>query len=473
MSNSILDKRWPWLVAALAIIGLYVVTMNPDAGDGTSIADPRRLGSIDDITALAEREDLNVLFILIDTLRSDHLGSYGYERDTSPFLDELAENGILFKRHLSQSSWTKASMASMWTGINPWRTGVTSFDHIVPESAEMPAETLKDAGYRTAGIWRNGWVAPTFGFEQGFDVYNRPRPLGLRNEVLAKKPTLKGGGTDEDIAASMIEFLRVQNDEKWFLYLHMMDVHEYTYDDTSALFGSEYMDIYDNSIRWVDDTIRIMFEHLIDQGFSDNTIVVVTSDHGEAFNERGFDGHGRRVYKETTEVPLIVSLPFKLEQSLVVETRSRGIDVWPTVFELLGLSGPEDIDGRSLIPDVMAAGRGEAPPEADRIGYSHLDQNWGLREAESQQTVAVSDGPLRYVRSFIGGQAIEDLFDASTDDAELQTLTATETETLDRLRALIDGKLEQDLAFGEHETREIGELELNQLRAIGYDVGGK
>jgi hypothetical protein len=121
----------------------------------------------------------------------------------------------------------------------------------------------------------------------------------------------------------------------------------------------------------------------------------------------------------------------------------------------------------------MAAGRGEAPPEADRIGYSHLDQNWGQRKAEPQQTVAVSDGPLRYVRSFIGGQAIEDLFDASTDDAELQTLTATETETLDRLRALIDGKLEQDLAFGEHETREIGELELNQLRAIGYDVGGK
>jgi len=476
MSDSILDQRWPWIVAGLGIVVAYFMTAGGTSNDGYHIADPREVGSIEDIANLAERDDLNVLFILIDTLRSDRLGSYGYSRDTSPYLDELARTGIRFDRHLSQSSWTKASMASMWTSLNPWRTGVTRFDHVVPEAALLPAEILRDEGYRTIGIWRNGWVAPTFGFQQGFEVYSRPRPLGVRKDVLAQKPTIKGGGTDDDVAASAIEFFRIHSGQPWFLYLHLMDVHEYTYDDESAIFGSDYSDIYDNSILWVDGTIRIMMEHLIDRGYGENTIVVVTSDHGEAFSERGYEGHGRRVYRETTEIPLLVALPFKLEEGVVVETRSRNIDLWPTILDILGIDLPGEKDGRSLVPDVLAAARGDAPPEADRIGFSHLDQHWGQRNAETQVTVAVSDGPLRYVRGFIGANMIEDLFDASSDPSELTTLAHNGNEpdekNVDRLRELIDAKLTDEPAFGESETREIGEMELNQLRAIGYDVGG-
>lgn len=471
MSNSTLDQRWPWFLAAAAVVAAFLFTTPRNVQPIGPPGLPAGIGTIDEIAELKNRDDVNVLFILIDTLRADRLGSYGYERDTTPYLDSLASSGVRFKNHLSQSSWTKASMASMWTSVYPWRTGVTRFDDIIPEEAIMPAETLRDAGFRTIGIWRNGWVAPTFGFQQGFEVYSRPQPLGFRQGVLAKKPTLKRGGTDEDVTASAIEFFRVHSGKRWFLYLHLMDIHEYTFDDESALFGSEYSDVYDNSIRWTDETIKILMEHLVDQGYAENTMVVVTSDHGEAFMERGFEGHGRRVYKESTEVPLLISFPFQLDKNVVVESRSRNIDIWPTLFELIGVEGPEISDGRSLVSDIMASARGEAPPEANRVGLSHLDQNWGRRETEPDPTVAVADGPLRYVRASLGLHLVEDLFDASSDPAELDSLSATQPETLERLRAYADEQLSQEPAWGKAPTRAIGEMELNQLRAIGYDVG--
>jgi arylsulfatase len=474
MSDSILDQRWPWLVGAAAIIAAFLFTVINQIEVEGSQADPRPVGTVQDIANLQERDDVNLLFILIDTLRSDRLGSYGYSRDTSPFLDELASTGLRFHRHLSQSSWTKASMTSLWTGVYPWRTGVTRFNHIIPEAAEMPAETLQRAGFETIGLWRNGWVAPTFGFQQGFDVYDRPRHVGILRDVKVKNPTLRAGGTDEDLTSSAIEFFRVHQGKRWFLYLHLMDVHEYTFDQESALFGSEYSDVYDNSIRWVDGTLKILLEHLADQGYADNTLVFLTSDHGEAFSERGYEGHGRRVYKETTEVPFIVSFPFKLESGIVVETRSQNVDVWPTIFGLLGVDGPPTRDGVSQVPAIMAAARGEAPSleSEKRPGYAHLDQSWGQRERKEQLTVSVVEGPLRYVRGEVGTRLVENLYDASNDLDEGTDIAESDPETLERLRNLMDKELaDNEAAFGEIETREIGEMELNQLRAIGYDIG--
>ncbi|MDP6977626.1 MAG: sulfatase [Myxococcota bacterium] len=471
MSDSILDRRWPWLVAAAAIVVAYLLSTGNQAEPGSGPADPRQVGTIDDLQQLHERDDVNVLFILIDTLRSDRLGSYGHERETSPFLDQMAATGVRFDRHLSQSSWTKASMASMWTGLNPWRAGITRFDHVLPEEAEMPAEILRDAGFRSIGLFRNGWVAPTFGFEQGFEVYNRPTPLGLKRGVLAKKPTLSKGGTDEDVTASAIEFLRVHSGGRWFLYLHLMDIHEYTYDEESALFGSHYSDVYDNSIRWTDTTIKVLIEHLVDQGYAENTIVVVASDHGEAFSERGFEGHGRQVFKESTEVPFFFWLPFKLGEPVVVESRSRNIDIWPTLFEILGVETSRPSDGRSLVPDIVAAATGTEAPAADRTGMAYLEMGWGKRNIEKQVTVSVADDSLRYVRTPIEVDLVEQLFDASLDPAELKNLSETEAATLARLRSIADEKLAEPPIFGEMPTREISEMELNQLRAIGYDIG--
>lgn len=443
------------------------------------IVDPRPLGTVEDIEGLAKRDDLNVLFILIDTLRSDRLGAYGYERDTSPTLDTLAASGVRFDRHLSQSSWTKCSMASMWTGLYPMATGVTRYDDIVAEDAVMPAERLQEAGFRTIGLYRNGWVAPTFGFEQGFDVYVRPPHRKMNPTVRAENPTISTVGTDEDTIAAAIEFLRVSgHDGRWFLYLHLMDVHEYLYDAESAIFGGEYSDKYDSSIRWTNGTLDLLFQYLISFGLAENTLIIVGSDHGEAFRERGLEGHARAVYKESTDVPFIVGLPFRLEPGVVVPTRTQNVDIWPTVFDLIGLDVPDDIDGVSRVPEILAAAKDEPLPDVGETGFSYIDETWGRRTGDSRPKVAITEGPFRYLRTPArevdqpgdDSELIEELFDRDQDRAELSNLASEQPERVDRLRAIAEAHLQEKPSWGEAPKRELDEMELNQLRALGYAI---
>ena len=139
----------------------------------------------------------------------------------------------------------------------------------------------------------------------------------------------------------------MNGERRWFLYLHVMDVHEYTYDEDSALFGGEYADIYDNAIRHTDTGIEFLLDHLAEHGYAEKTLVVIAADHGEAFRERGFEGHARAVFRETTEVPFLIAFPFRLREGIVVKERSENVDIWPTVLDLLGLEPPVGIDGRS------------------------------------------------------------------------------------------------------------------------------
>jgi arylsulfatase A-like enzyme len=472
MEKPLLDQRWPWLLAAALLLILFASSfVDIQVGEP---GDPRPMGSADDIEALAERDDLNVLFILVDTLRAERLGMYGYERDTSPNLDRRAASGVRFARHLSQSSWTKTSMVSLWSGLYPRRTGVLRFDDVIPEQARLPAEILREAGFTTSGIWRNGWVATTFGFDQGFDVYTRPGTVLPPASVRRANPTLAERGTDEDAIASAIEFLRVNRHDRWFLYLHLMDVHEYLYDEQSALFGGSYSDIYDNAIRRTDGILEVLMEYLADMGLADRTLIAITSDHGEAFLERGIEGHARAVYRETTEVPFVLLFPFRMDQPVVVNARTRGIDVWPTLLELVGAEPlPEGIDGRSLRPEILAAARGEPLPEGDRSAIAYLDRHWAKREQEASPMVAVSQGSLRYIRGQKPGGAagkLEELFDAGRDPAELQDRLAEDPPELAALRALADAHEQSESFWDEVPKREVSEMELNQLRALGYAI---
>ena len=419
---------------------------------------------------MAARDDVNVLFILLDTLRADRVSAYGYERETSPFLDYLAETGIRFDRHLAQSSWTKASMASLWTGLYPTHTGVTRLDHGLPDEARMPAEILKDAGFRTAGVWRNGWVSPTFGFAQGFDVYDRPTAAPVSAEVRRANPTVKGGGSDLDAIRAANEFVRVAADDRWFLYIHLMDIHEYLYSKETALFGSGHSDVYDNSIRHVNNALELLYLTLSEQGQLDRTMIVIVSDHGEAFRERGIEGHARKVYPESTETPFIIGLPFRLEEGAVVRTRTFNIDVWPTLLDLLGLPGMEVADGVSRRPEIFEAFRGESEAEAGESGFAHLDQTWGNNGAPPFPTVAVVEEPYRFVLSHepTGGLR-EELFDRGRDPSERLDVLAEEGDVTARLREQANAYLDWEPVWeGEVPSLEINELELNHLRALGY-----
>jgi arylsulfatase A-like enzyme len=468
MNVPLRHRRWPWLLAAALIVAVFLASFIEVRLPWKR--DPRPRGGVEDIAALRGRKDLNLLFVLIDTLRSDRLHSYGYARETSPEIDRLAAGGVRFAHQLSQSSWTKCSMASLWSTLYPAHNGVTRFDDVISPDAHMPAEVLHEAGFRTVGIFRNGWVAPNFGFDQGFDVYVRPTISPRPPSIRQANPTVSDRGSDEDAVSSALEFLRVRGNERWFLYLHLMDVHEYTYDEQTALFGGTIADVYDNAIRWVNSVLAVLFDELEARGYANNTLVVIAADHGEAFLERGFEGHARNVFPEVTTVPFVISFPFRLDPAVVVDARTRNVDIWPTLFDLLGLPAPADTDGRSLVPVLLAAARGEPAPSQDPSGIAHIDMNWGQRNQKPAPNVAVRDGALRYVRLPESEGPAEQLFDSTRDPKELHDRAAERPDDVARLRAIADGYLATPPRWGAAPRRELGELELNQLRALGYAV---
>ncbi|MDE0883926.1 MAG: sulfatase [Myxococcota bacterium] len=466
--RKILGQRWPWLAAAGLVVGLYFAQF---VRVSLQLPAPERPnGTAADIEKLSERDDVNVLFILVDTLRADRLSTYGYERPTAPFLDELAENGVVFGSHLAQSSWTKCSMASLWTGLYPVRSGVTRFEHVLSQDARMPAEVLAENGFLTAGLYRNGWVEGYFGFDQGFDVYTRPTSKAVDPSIRLANPTLKAGGTDEDAVLAAMEFFRIYGNERWFLYLHLMDVHEYLYDEDSAQFGTDYSSVYDNSVLRTNLVIRELYKYLEREGYLENTLIVITSDHGEAFGERGAEGHARGVYRETTEVPLIMSLPFKIPGGVVVDQPTQNVDVWPTILDLLGIDGLGEVDGKSQVPALLAAARNESIV-GEGASFAHLDQNWGRRGANIANTVSVLEDGYRYMQvTTSDGSTKEELFNSRVDTAELTDLINDEAETTERLRSLAEGYLEQTPPWDVPDALEIDEIQLNQLRALGYSI---
>ena len=426
-------------------------------------------GTVEDIREFAQREDTNVLFVVIDTLRADHLSAYGYERETSPLLEELADTGVRFDRHVAQSSWTKCSMASLWTGMYPATTGVTRASHVLPDDAVLPAEVLQEAGFRTAGIWRNSWIAPNFGFSQGFQTYTKPAPSTSPQPNPAESPNVLLAGSDGDAINSAFGFLRAYGQKRWFLYLHLMDVHQYVYSPDEAVFGTTYEDIYDNAILWTDHLLGYLLDDLEDRGLLERTLIVVVSDHGEAFGEHGGEGHARNVYEEVTRTPWIIRFPFELEEGIEVSSLTANVDVWPTLMDLLGLPEMESADGKSRVPEIIAFGRGEEPPpESD--AFALLDRRWGHEQQPSNPNIAVNQGKWRFFQIERNPDRLE-LYDKSIDPAEEVNLANENPEVVKALQGVIAEHLEDSSPpWGEAPTIEIDELQLNQLRALGYGV---
>ena len=433
----------------------------------------RAKGSVDDIVALSQRDDLNVIFLVVDTLRSDRLGIYGYDRDTSPVLDELAAHGIVFKHVLAQSSWTKSSMASLWTATNPTRNGVLRYNQTLPEEVDFPAEIFKHAGFRTAGIWRNGWVAPNFGFGQGFDTYVKPVGTPSRRRIQRSGPSSrKLKGTDTDSTASAVEFLRNFGHERFFLYLHFMDLHQYVFDDQAPDFGGSYSDAYDKSLNWTDRVIGQFLYDVDELDLLANTVVVISSDHGEAFEEHGFEGHARNLYREVAEVPLIILLPFVLDPGIAVDPLIANVDAWPTLLDLVGLPPMEGVDGVSQLPLILEAGGAKSAPRTDglrRPVFAELDRKWGNTKQPPDPLVSVSDERMRMFFPVKNPENSE-LYDQATDRPEQTNLAAERPEELAAYRTLAEGYLAADAppwgtAVG---IVELDELELHQLKALGY-----
>ncbi|MFP6638844.1 MAG: sulfatase-like hydrolase/transferase, partial [Myxococcota bacterium] len=237
------------------------------------------------------------------------------------------------------------------------------------------------------------------------------------------------------------------------------------------VFGTDYSDLYDNSILWVDSLLGILFDRLEEFDLLDKTLIVFASDHGEAFGEHEGEGHARNVYGEVTETPLILHFPFRLEPGVVVNTRSENVDLWPTVLDLLDLPGLSDPDGRSLVPEIVAAVEGEPDLGQEDMAFAQLDQTWGKSDMGPRPMVAINDGRWRLIYRAATPRKSE-LYDKLDDPAEQTDVADREPEVLERLNTAARAYLESAPPPWGDETPEleIDEIQLQQLRAIGYGV---
>jgi arylsulfatase A-like enzyme len=469
MARALRDSAWPYF--ALAGVLLVAAIATQFRLDFPS----REPAPVEALLGLRDRDDLNVVFLLVDTLRADRLGTHGYARPTTPNLDALAAFGVVFERVVAQSSWTKTSMASLWTGTHPINNGVLRYNHVLPEAAVLPAELFREAGYRTVGLWRNGWVEPNFGFSQGFDTYVRPRPGAARARLQRRtRSPSPVNGNDEDLTIAALDFLSRFGTERFFLYMHYMDLHQYVYEEESAIFGTSYSDAYDQSLHWTDRLIGTLIRALEDMDVLDRTLVVIASDHGEAFLEHGFEGHARNLYEEVTHVPAILVLPFLLEPGVRVSTTISNGDLWPTILDLVGLPPLPSADGVSMLPLILEAGGAQPGVPTDtlvRPVFAHLARGWGMPKTTPRPIVSVTWDDKRLIASLDRPEEIE-LYDRSADPEEASDVSSEHPEQVTSLRALVDSyEANAKHAWGEAPPEvELDELRLNHLRALGYVI---
>lgn len=427
---------------------------------------PGSLIYLADPTFLAPRRERprNLLLISIDTLRADHLSLYGYSRKTSPELEAWSRKAVVFRRAVTSATTTLPSHTSLFTGIEASRHGVHR--SALPPGLDTLADHLRRAGWRTAARTGGGYLHPFFGLNRGFERFSFHRPGIDRPGELAAGLAVVGPWLEE---------LR---DEPFFLFLHTYEVHapyrprpEYlpqfspgpipeglvwqvperdseatgyrvVADPRYLLRGedpngpelgaasvAQAEAYYDSSIRYVDSLLGGLFADLERLGLAENTVVVVTSDHGEAFGEHGEGGHGY-LYDNNAVVPLVIRAPGAPAGRTVLE-QVRSVDVAPTVLDLLGAPPMPDTDGVSLRP--VLAEETPQPPPADAITTA-ANTGFGLALRTADLLELHVDNGL-----WPPGRGATALFDLRADPGETRDLHLEHPRTRELVRRLLAG----------------------------------
>lgn len=334
----------------------------------------------------------NVLIYLVDTLRADHLGCYGYHKPTSPSIDTFSSQATLFTSAMAQSSWTRPTVASLFTGLYAEAHGTNTRTDALPESLPTMAEVFSDAGYATAAFVVNGNVAPEFGFARGFQTYRLLRSPGLE----------KGENARSDLVNSAaFEWLeRRPRDQPFLLYLHTADPHgpyvppspyrqrfasKVDNPETGKLhmlqrikrervrdqaLAADLVALYDAEIAHNDHQFGRLLDKLEELKATESTLVIFLSDHGEEFLDHGGWGHGNSLYQEQIHVPLIIKFPYNFAVGENVKFTVRQIDILPTLLEFIGLQVPPGVQGTSFLKQIDSPSAVDGP---DTFAYLQLD----------------------------------------------------------------------------------------------------
>lgn len=427
-------------------------------------------------------EKPHIVVYMIDTLRADHLGAYGYGRDTSPHIDRFAEQGVLFENSQAQTSWTRASVASVLTGLWSQLHGALDDPDVLADELVTLPERLQEAGYLTAGFVANGNAANNFGFDQGFEHFeylNKPSP----DEELAR---------GHHVNDAVYSFLDAHRDDPrpLFLWIHTIDPHApymapepfhskfsdrprnlddgsierliALHNGTEAVSEEEIahlIDLYDAEIAANDAAFGDLLAQLRARGLYEKSAVAVLSDHGEEFFEHGGFQHGKTLHSDQLDTPLILRVP-GLPGGLRRSETAEHVDLAPTLLELAGAEPLETTQGRSLVPLLTA---GDVPWDNRSVAYLQLR---GIRSAsfldeagEFKTIVEQHDGVDAFPKLY---HRLEDRREAK--DLAIGEATPRARYLASRLRLQVAGA--QQLYEGG--TAELPEETLEQLRALGY-----
>ena len=456
-----------------------------------------------------------VILIMADTLRSDHLDAYGYDRETAPVLGRMASEGTLFRDNISQASWTKVSTPSIHTSLYPTTHTVKDVPDRLPTSANTLAEVYRAAGYATLSLSSVTFTGQSSNMHQGFEELHE---AGSRTADNVSKSA-------REYVDRVLPWLEKHQDVPFFVFLHVFDPHSPfaprpPYDslwadpakradfekdldrvkefiDAGVLrsqgmpsreqlleagidpeqFIGQFHDWYDGSIRGMDAEIGRLLEGLQNFGLADNTLVAFIGDHGEEFFEHGQTWHGHTLYGELVNVPLLLWWPGGVPAGRTVDETVRSIDLMPTLLALSGLSAPDEIQGQSLLPlmNGSVAGAGDVGVDDDVV------QEWIVRPAVSERDLGegrsvslISEG-WKIVQNF--DRPDEDhpefeLFDHREDPLNLVNVADEHPDIVERLAKDVDRWQRQaevaQLQSDEDLTSALSADELKRLRGLGY-----
>ncbi len=465
--------RWLALAAVVGSVGYFVATR---AFETRRSAPPK---------------PPSIVFVLIDTLRADYLGAYGFDGDISPHLDAVADESIVFENAFSQAPWTKPAIASLFTSLHPEQHGVIAHRGLygdvegeAPRASRLPqravtiAERLRGAGYETAAFIANPWIQRHLGFAQGFDVFDTD---DVGNQVPASLLLQKATAW----------LARRDPARPFFLYVHLMDVHG-PYDapqgDYDALRGSaglgearaltaeeasrlkgyltraggtrgddlaleSWRASYGAGVRSVDRQLGGFFEQLARDGVLDDAVLVITSDHGEELADHGAWDHGDSLYDEQIRVPLMVRMPGPAPEGRRVERVVSLIDLMPTLLSAAGAKVPRSVAGEDL--RALLAGRELGGPG---VAYAS-----GVKWRPELKAVRTID------RKLIHGGAGREIFAIDEDPTETGTVAASDADRA-ALAALLE-RHEEALESGPSFRTQGAAMApgtRDKLRALGY-----
>ncbi len=431
----------------------------------------------------------NVILLSVDTLRADHLNSYGYRRNTAPVIDRaFAQQGTVFENYVAAATSTTPAHMTMFTSVQPCVHGVHSGITSLSPAFVTLSETLRAAGFETVAVTEDGWLGIEFGFGRGFNVYVENK------SPLISAPT---GQVDRTFARAK-RWLRDNSDKRFFLFLHTFQVHDpyapparyaaqLPADEAFTVGWSAAKDAlaYDREIRYVDDEIDSLLEELERLSLSERTIFMLTSDHGEEFGEHGYIGHGAHLHDEVVHVPLMVRGPGIVQGRRVADVVSQR-DLMPTILDLVAVPEPSQLRGRSFAQVLTGADPRSA---GDSVVYAEA---WAPRAKRAPKDFVAFVSPglmLRYgdlkLHRYIDGQSYRyEFYDLSQDPAEKHNLAVGGHPRLAELIAMLSRYAGEcgigDLGGGTGGSTvgsegRVGERELlldpareEKLRALGY-----